>query len=156
MKLSKIIKYKNLFLLLVFLPFLKVYSLENNQMNVVVSNVSVPVYNVEVSWGTMEFTYNEIINYEWDNNTHTYELVPSNYKWISNGNDINIINRSAFSVNFILNYNSLNNNINGVFDISNSKLKTNESLTSKLTLDGKMNPNDSIYINVGTINLSIY
>lgn len=149
-------KQKLLILLLLFCPIMMGYTnIDKESIDVTVGNVDVPIYNLEVSWGPMEFTYQETINYVWDNNTHTYELSKSTYKWNTSNNTIDINNKSTIPVNINLQYISINENVNGNFDISKITIKPNEKIISKLVLDGKISSNNTNYIKVGTINLNV-
>ena len=148
-------KKKFLILLLIFSQILMGHTIKDKDISVIVGTVETPVYNVEVTWGSMEFTYNETINYVWDNNTHSYELSTSTYKWNTSNNIIDIQNKSAFPVNINLKYTSINENIDGNFDISETTIESNRNVKSKLILDGELSPSNNSYIKVGTINLKI-
>lgn len=142
-------------LLLIFSSILMGYTIEDKDISVTVGEVETPVYNVEVRWDSMEFTYNETVNYKWDNNTHSYELTNSTYKWSTTNNIIDIKNKSATPVNINLKYTSINENIDGNFDISETTIESNGNVKSKLILDGELSPSNNSYIKVGTINLII-
>lgn len=148
-------KKKILILILIFSPILMGYTIEDKDISVTVGNVETPVYELEVTWDSMEFIYNETINYVWDSNTHSYELTTPTYKWNTSNNVIEIKNKSSLAVNINLNYTSINENINGKFDISETTIKQNENFKSKLILDGELSPNNNNYVKVGTINLII-
>lgn len=148
-------KIKLLALLLMLNPGIIGHIIDNKDISIKVGEIDAPVYNVEVSWDAMKFTYEETINYEWDGNNHSYELVDSTYKWNTSTNVININNKSTTSVDIELSYLSEKEKINGTFDISNKTIKANEKLTSKLTLNGQLSQNNIDYIKVGTINLLI-
>jgi len=148
-------KKKIMVLLLGVIPFLTGYTYPDTNLSVTVWDVDVPVYDVEVTWGNMEFIFNEVINYNWNNELHTYELDSSTYKWVSKGNDINIENKSIFLIEIDLKYNSINSNINGNFDVPNFKLGRDENKVSKLYLDGRLSSENTSYIKVGTIDLTI-
>ena len=128
---------------------------KDNSMAVHVGEVTPPTYNIEISWDSMEFTYQETINYIWDPNTHAYELTTPTYNWETTNNNINIENKSNIIINVELNYVSDNETIDGEFDISKTTIKQNERIISKLTLDGKLTSNNTEYIKIGKINLTI-
>ena len=83
---------KNIFfisLILFCCLFINVYALgdgDSTSATVKVGDVDATVYKMETTWGKMEFTYVEQINYVWDNSTHTYDIGESTYKWINNDN----------------------------------------------------------------------
>lgn len=147
-------KYKFL-LVLIFIPFITGYTVRNEEVSVVVGDVEVPVYNVEVTWDSMKFIYTETVNYVWDEKNYTYELTDSTYKWNTASNKVKIINKSTSSVNVELKYIGEKEAILGSFDISKKTLAVNESILSKLSLNGELSSNNTDYIKTGTINLLI-
>lgn len=103
----------------------------------------------------MEFNYFETINYIWNTNTHIYELSESTYKWNSSENNVSIKNNSYMSVNVELTYSSINKEVTGKFNIPKTTIESGKSITSKLTLDGKLSETNTSYTKVGSINLKI-
>jgi len=148
-------KKKIVVLLLGVIPFLSGYTYPDTNLSVTVGDVDLPIYDIEVTWGNMEFVYNEVISYKWNNNLYSYELVPPTYKWVSNSNDINIENKSIFLIDVVLKYNSINSSINGEFDIPNFVLGRDERKASKLCLEGNLSSDNTNYVKVGTIDLTI-
>lgn len=149
-------KNKILILIGLLLCFtINVYALDDENIDVTVGEVDVPVYNVEVSWDSMEFTYNEQVNFIWDNNSHTYELHESTYKWLASNNNINVKNKSSNPIKIQLNYKKINENIIGNFNMSDATIYSGVSMDFKLTLDGELSPSNTDYIKVGTIELNI-
>ena len=146
---------KILFLLPIFSIFIMGNTLKNEEISVIVGNVEAPVYNIEVKWDNMEFTYSETINYIWNQNTHIYELENSTYKWNSNGNNIKIQNNSSIPVNIELNYIGTNDNVSGTFNINNTNIEPGKIVTSRLTLTGALSSNNTTYVKVGSINLKV-
>lgn len=144
---------KILFLLPIFSMFLMGNTVKQEELKVTVGNVDVPVYNMEVSWNNMEFTYSETVNYNWNNNTHIYELSESTYAWESNENNVIINNKSYMTVNIELSYIGNNEDVQGQFNISNKNIEAGKSITSKLTLSGKLSKDNTNYVKVGSINL---
>lgn len=141
--------------IVIFCLTINVFALSDYQATVRVGEVDAPIYEVETTWGKMQFTYNEQINYIWDSNKHTYELNESTYQWIGNDNYIDINNKSYNSINIELNYDSINENISGEFDKNTATIKNNENMRFVLTLDGELSEKNTEYIKVGTINLTI-
>ena len=149
-------KKKVLFVLLLFgCFFVNVYatSIKDESGVVIVGNVEVPVYNVEVIWGKMDFTYTEQINYVWNDDTHIYEVGKSTYNWISKDNYVDVNNKSNISIDVELEYVNLNKNVNGNFDVSKKKLKSDASNRFTLTLNGNLSGINTDSVKVGTINV---
>lgn len=149
-------KKKIIWILLGSIPFITGYTFDDTNISVTVWNVDVPVYDVNVSWGNMEFVYNKIINYEWNNTSFTYETNSPTYKWVSNSSDIKIENKSSFLIDVDLKYNSINSKINGNFDKPIFSLNKSESAVSKLNLNGKLSSDNTSFVKVGTIDLTIH
>ncbi|MBQ7136758.1 MAG: hypothetical protein IJO43_02120 [Bacilli bacterium] len=147
---------KCLCLVFVFVLILvPVNALEDEIITITVGDVDVPVYRVDTVWDSMEFTYNEQINYEWNNTNHTYDLSAPTYSWFSNSNSVNITNNSSSSINVSLNYNSIVSDVLGSFDISSADIGSGQSHISKLTLSGSLNDSNVNYTKVGFIDLVI-
>lgn len=145
---------KIVFILVLFsCLFVNVYasSIKESSSVAIVGNVEVPVYNVEVVWGKMDFTYTEQINYVWNDNSHIYEKGKSTYSWLNKDNYVDVNNNSNIAINVELEYINLNNNVNGNFDVSKKKLKSNSNSRFTLTLSGSLDEAKK----VGTINLKI-
>ena len=132
-----------------------VFAIPEYGATVKVGNVEVPVYNVETSWGMMQFTYNEQINYEWDVENHVYELADSTYKWVATDNYIDVNNKSHKGIEVELSYNNIDNQVLGQFNESKRTIDTNEKVRFTLTLDGKLTNNSTEYVKVGLINFTI-
>ena len=144
-----------LFILILFSPFIMGHTVKDENISVTVGDVETPVYSVDITWDSMEFTYKETVNYLWNSTNHTYELSPSTYRWETSNNNISINNKSNIPVNVELKYLSEKDNIKGYFSISKAKLAINENIKSKLTLDGELSSDNTNYIKVGTININI-
>jgi len=143
-----------LFVLLFGCPIMLGYSSESSK-NVTIGNVETPVYDVDITWDSMKFSYNEQINYNWNDDLHIYELQESTYYWSNLNNNVKVTNNSYFDIDVKLNYKSVNDNINGAFDISSANLPNKTSKEFKLILDGKLSSTNDNYIKVGMIELSI-
>lgn len=137
--------------------FVNVYasSLKDESAIVRVGNVDAPVYNVEISWGKMEFIYTERINYVWNDDEHVYDLGQSNYNWVSKDNFVDVNNKSSFEIDVELEYVSVNKNVNGNFDVSKKKLNSNTNSRFTLTLNGNLDSSNLNSVKVGAINLKI-
>ena len=59
-----------------------------------VDSVDIPtVYDVDIKWGAMEFTYTVSGTKAWDPEKHEY-MVSTSGAWTANGNEITVINHS--------------------------------------------------------------
>jgi len=149
-------KNKILLLIVIFIfSIVNVYALDDEKISITVGDVDVPVYNVEVYWDSMEFSYNEQVNFVWNNETYTYELEESTYYWSNSNNSVDIFNKSSYSMNVELDYIVIDQDISGSFDIDKAKLTPGSQKNFKLNLNGELSTDDTDYIKVGTIELSI-
>jgi len=146
---------KILFLLPIFSLFIMGNTIKQEDISVTVGTVDAPVYNMEITWDNMEFTYSETVNYVWNKNTHVYDLGESTYKWNSSENSVSIKNNSYMSINMELKYVGINEDISGIFDIPSKTIESGKNITSTLTLNGKLSDDKTSYIKVGSINLKI-
>ena len=142
-----------LILLLVISPLIMGYTVENKDVSVTVGDVEVLAYDVEITWDAMEFTYIETVNFVWDNNM--YEKEKSTYRWSTSSNKIKINNKSAMPINMELMYLREEESINGTFDVEKSTILSNESVVSKLMLNGELLLKTVNYVKIGRINLLI-
>ena len=130
-------------------------SIKEESTDVIVGEVDSPIYAVEITWGKMEFIYTEQVNYVWDNDSHVYELGSSSYNWVNKDNYVDVNNKSFTKINVELEYVSLKNDINGVFNVSNKEITSNAKERFTLTLNGKLDSSNLNYTKVGSINLKI-
>lgn len=125
------------------------------------------VYSVDISWGSMEFTYTAG-KAVWNPATHTYDTSTSTAVWAceNDANKITVINHSNAEVSCDLTYNKEIDSVTGVFDrnlyyfpsaaayenIANAEaLKFN----AYLTLSGTLNSTTTTATQVGTIIVTI-
>jgi len=148
-------KCKLLILLLIISFSIMGYTVEDKDISVMVDDIEVLSYNVEISWDSMEFTYTETVNYIWDIDNHIYEKGESTYKWNTSNNNIKINNKSKMPIDIELKYLRENSNIDGIFDIEKKTIQSNEEIISKLMLEGELSSKINNYIKIGTINLLI-
>lgn len=130
-------------------------SIKEESADVIVGEVDSPIYAVEITWGKMEFIYTEQVNYVWDNDSHVYELGTSTFNWVNKDNYVDVNNKSFTKINVELEYVSLKNDINGVFNVSNKEITSNAKERFTLTLNGKLDSSNLNYTKVGSINLKI-
>lgn len=122
-----------------------------------------PVYSVDITWGSMEFTY-QASGGTWDPETHTYSEGSSGTWTCENGaNQITITNHSNVAIYCDLTYASSNDNqIQGTLSpnalavaSAEGKSITDSDLTqySDLTLSGSLSPEES-GVEIGTITVT--
>ena len=128
--------------------------IKEENKNVTVGDVELSVFEVNIIWGTMEFTLNEEMNYVWEDTTKTYELVSPTYSWIVSNNYIDITNNSHRNIKISLVYNSLYNNIQGSFNKARETIAVNNNTHFELNLSGSINTDNNI-VKVGTVDLLI-
>lgn len=123
------------------------------------------VYNVELTWEAMEFTYAVGGTNVWNPDTHEYESDVS-ANWIANGNKLTLTNHSNAEVNASLQFNAdeMYNSVKGNFDNSEVVLPSAENKTvdaseltstSALSLSGSLNSDVTELTKVGTITVII-
>lgn len=153
-------KRKILFILVSFysLFFVNVYAstVKEESAVVKVGSVDALVYDVEITWGKMDFIYTEQINYVWNSENYVYEIGDSTYSWVNKDNYVDINNKSYHEINVNLEYINLKDGINGAFDVANKKILGKTSNRFSLILNGKLEAYGSNYVKVGSINLKIY
>jgi len=148
--------YKRILLIIILsFIFVNVYALNDENIDVTVGDVDVPIYQVDVSWDSMNFSYNEQINYIWNSSTHTYELAESTYYWSNSNNTVTISNKSLNSINVNVQYKVFDQNIDGEFDVSSAILNYNDIKKFTLNLKGQLSSSYTEYVKVGSIALSI-
>lgn len=138
--------------------FVDVYALkedESTSASVKVGNVDAPIYSVDVTWGKMDFTYTEQINYVWDDINHTYDLGESTYRWAAKDNYVDVNNHSYDAISVELEYVSLEESVDGVFNISKTTIDSRSNNRFTLTLEGKLKDSGLEYIKVCSINLKL-
>ena len=152
-------KFKVLFLtvLVVLFSTVKVNAatIKEENRNVTVGSVDVPVLEVDITWGTMEFTLNEETNYVWKDNTKTYELAPLTYSWTANNNYIDVTNNTYKDIEVSLVYNSSYSNVEGSFNKARETILRNNNTRFELNLSGTITNSENNIIRVGSIDLLI-
>ncbi len=111
------------------------------------------VYSVTITWGDMDFEYNDGT---WDPNTHTYKA-----NWTQNGNTVTVTNHSNAAITAKLSYTHKTgfDGITGTFDNQTLSLATAvgtdvsaaPTATATLTLSGALTKTDT----VGTITVTL-
>ena len=122
------------------------------------------VYSVDITWGSMEFTYSEGSGTTWNPETHT-SIQGGAGGWSHSGNTITVTNHSNTAVTATLAYDKETGyeGINGTFDKETMNLKTAVGTevsaapteTAALTLSGTLNNTVTSPTTVGTITVTI-
>lgn len=122
------------------------------------------VYNVDIKWDSMKFTYTESSGQVWDPSTHTYSGSSSG-KWDKTTADITVTNHSDSAVDVAITYTPTGDTgitgtiTNGTATLQAGKIgKPNEadSMTATLKISGT--PNSSVTedgVKIGTITVKI-
>ena len=112
------------------------------------------VYDVDINWDNMQFTYIEQEKYVYDNEKHLYNRNVINY-WTSNSNNIKIMNESKKNINVNLKYNKINSNVSGTFNKNNFDIRVNEAQNIKLNLYGNIDNSYTVFKTVGEVSIVI-
>lgn len=122
------------------------------------------VYSVDITWGSMAFTYSEGPSPTWDPETHTSGQGGTG-GWSHNGNTITVTNHSNTGVTAALTYASAAGyeGITGIFDNSTMNLATAVGTafaeapanTAALTLSGTLASTVTRPTKIGTITVTI-
>ena len=122
------------------------------------------VYSVDITWGSMEFTYSEGPSPTWNPATHTYSSGGTG-GWSHNGNKITVTNHSNTKVTANLTYTPKAgyDGISGSFDKTEMDLATAVDTpvtsaptdTAALTLSGTLASTVKDPTTVGTITVTI-
>lgn len=124
------------------------------------------VYSVKIEWGEMSFTYKTTGDKTWDPTDHTYNFTEGD-GWVSSGNEVKVTNHSNRPVNvefrFTKDTTIYKGEYTGAMSVQSKQLaagvenKPNEaeSVTSKLTLSGKLNAVETTSTKLGDITVSL-
>lgn len=128
------------------------------------STTTESIYNVDITWESMRFTYTETGSKKWSASTHTYSG-DANGAWDKTEAKITVTNHSDLAVNVAVTYSAVGDTgitgtiTNGTATLQAGKVgKPNEadSMTATLTISGT--PNTSVTengIKIGTITIKI-
>ena len=131
-----------------------------------VDSVDIPtVYDVEVAWGAMEFTYTVSGTKTWDSEKHEYTVSTSG-AWTATGNEIAVTNHSNTGIKADFTYAKAAgfDAVTGSFTQSSLTLPTAEgkettdaALTGKtaLTLGGTLASDKTAPTKVGTVTVTV-
>lgn len=124
------------------------------------------VYSVEISWGSMEFTYTDASKGTWNPEDHKYDGVKAaEWSCAEGENKIEVKNHSNATVKVQLTYapKSEYNKITGTFSDSTLNLASAEgsqpsnapSLSATLNLDGKLSGETPEKTSIGTVTVTL-
>lgn len=157
------IKYLNslIYLFLFCIIFSNIYATSTKKVTVgevegIDNKKEESVYDVEISWENMKFTYNETKDIKWDNNENKYNIVTAN-EWINEDNKIEIKNFSDQSITVKLEYTKNLNNIDivGKFDKEKVYIGKNKKELVNFYISGKITSDINEYIKVGRITINV-
>lgn len=122
------------------------------------------VYSVDISWGTMQFTYTERGTKEWNPDDHSY-TESTTTSWTASGNTVTVVNHSNAEVTASFAFEALEayNTLTGTFDVASKSLKagavggydTADKVTAKLSLSGTLPESLTKFTKVGEITVTI-
>lgn len=124
------------------------------------------IYNVDVSWGSMEFTYTAPAQGTWNPETHNYDNPGITGTWTcdTDANKISVTNHSNTEVSVVLAYQSAleYTAITGAFDKERLELATAvgtevasaPSASAVLNLNGELEESETA-VTVGTITVTL-
>lgn len=123
------------------------------------------VYNVDISWGAMEFTYSVSGTKTWDPENHTYTTSTS-ASWAASGNEITVTNHSNTEIKADFTYAKETgfDKVSGSFSNASFTLPSAEGKTTTdaaligttaLTLAGSLESDKTVMTKVGTITVTI-
>lgn len=148
--------FKIVFILLITLIIVtnKVYA-EVQSYDATISGVDTPtIYDVDIKWDSMKFTFVEKEKYKYNESNHTYNRIIEKY-WSSDDNNIAIKNKSLKEVNVSLKFNTLNTNVKGSFTKNNFNIKSLEEHNTKLNLTGIIDNSYHEYRTIGEISIVV-
>lgn len=128
----------------------------SNTKDATINSIIEDVYDVEILWDEMQYTYKFSEKFVYDDESHEYNLERKE-SWDSSKGDITLTNKSKYEVTANLEYKGLNrfNNIKGYFEKNELLLGVNESVSTKLILEGKLESNIRRFTTIGDISIII-
>jgi len=126
---------------------------------------AVDTYSVEVTFGSMQFTYRDF-DKAWDTSNHVETNVAGTARWYcdTDANKITVTNHSNVAVTATLSYDATNNDVSGSFG-NNSTLNLATAFgttyeqaptaSAYLTLSGTYSGAEDTFVKVGTVTVTI-
>ena len=147
--------FKIVFIILIPILFVNIVYAETESYDATITGVDTPsIYDVDIKWDNMTFSYIEQEKYIYDGNTNTYKRNIQKY-WTSVSNNINIKNKSLKEVKISLKFKALDKNVDGTFSKNNFNIKSLEEQNIKLNLTGSINNSYNTYKTVGEISIVV-
>lgn len=129
----------------------------------------IDVYSVDISWGSMEFTYKTTGEKTWNPETHEYNVNEGDGWVFEDGADVvTVVNHSNAAVKVDFSFEKDNEPYKGPYTgtmsnesetldpaVENTALETAPSTTSKLQLNGKLNAVQTESTKLGQITVSL-
>ena len=122
------------------------------------------VYSVDITWGSMEFTYSAAGTHEWNPGTHKYTDNTS-ASWTADGNDVTVVNHSNKDVKVDFAYAVAEGygGVTGEFSVTTDTLDAGvednadgaDSVVTRLTLSGVLASNVLEFTKVGSVTVSL-
>jgi hypothetical protein len=123
------------------------------------------VYHVDVSWGSMEFTYNAATQGSWNPSTHSYGGgSQASWTYAANANVITVKNHSNAGITASFNFGAEEGfNVGGGFSNGSLTLETAEGKTPEntptgttaLTISGGLDSGVTVFTKIGTVTVTI-
>lgn len=127
------------------------------------------VYSVDISWGSMEFTYKTTGDKTWNPETHEYNVTEGDGWVVEDGADVvTVVNHSNAAVQVAFSFEKDNEPYKGPYTgsmtnesetldpaVENTDPDTAPSTTSKLQLTGKLNAVQTESTKLGQITVSL-
>lgn len=114
------------------------------------------VYDIEISWDNMNFTYNETKDIKWDDKEKQYDIVTET-EWINKNNKIDIKNFSDEPITISFKYEQTKRGIGitGKFNKDRVKIDKNSKEEVTFSMTGTITSDKDEYIKVGRITMSV-
>ena len=132
----------------------------------VAGGTATTVYSVDITWGSMEFTYTDASQGTWNPQTHQYDdIVAANWSCAADANKIEVTNHSNAAVNAQFSYASESgySEINGTFskntlDLGSAvgtEVSNAPSGSVTLSLTGELSSDTSASTKIGTVTVTL-
>lgn len=106
--------------------------------------------NIEISWGSLYFTYDMTSSYIWDENTHKYKENVSGV-WKDNGKVISVTNKSLLPVDVDFEYTKSTQEVDATFSSNHLYLKKDQKESVKLYLKGEPKNKTNNFYKIGVV-----
>ena len=114
------------------------------------------IYDIEISWDNMNFTYNETKDIKWDDKEKEYDIVTEN-EWINENNKIDIKNFSDKPITISFKYEQTKRGMDIIGKFNKDRVKIDKNGKEKVTfsMTGTITSDKDEYIKVGRITMSV-